>query len=104
MTWLLLAISQTIFILAGVQRERRAGLWQWSKFAFALVFAALECILLLTPIFALDIKSPAFLPVFAAAGAVAALNFIWFIVVCRRWRLPDGRTSLEAYRDSQSGK
>jgi hypothetical protein len=33
---------------------------------------------------------------------VAAVNFVWFIMVCRRWKLPDGRTSLQAQRDSGS--
>jgi hypothetical protein len=39
------------------------------------------------------------MPVFCAAGFVAALNFIWMIIVGRRWKLSDGRTSLQAYRD-----
>jgi hypothetical protein len=39
--------------------------------------------------------------VFAAAWAAAGLNFIWMIIVARRFNLPDGRTSLQAYRDQQ---
>jgi hypothetical protein len=35
---------------------------------------------------------------------VAAANFVWFILVCRRWRLPDGRTSIEAWRDEHPPK
>jgi ABC-type transport system involved in Fe-S cluster assembly fused permease/ATPase subunit len=45
-------------------------------------------------------RSSYFGPVFAAACLIAVLNFVWFIVVCRRWRLADGRTSLEAWRDA----
>jgi hypothetical protein len=101
MTWLLVLIAQIAFLAAGIRRERRAGLWSNSKFFFALGFAAVECTLLLVPIFTLDQNGRYFLPVFAAAGVIAALNFIWFIVVMRRWRLPDGRTSLEAWQDSQ---
>ena len=104
MLWLLAAIVQIVFIVSGVQRERRTGLWQWSKFAFVLAFAALESILLLTPIFTLDTKGPVFLPVFAAAAIVAAVNFVWFVIACRRWRLPDGRTSLQAYEDARNDK
>jgi hypothetical protein len=40
-------------------------------------------------------------PTYVAACILAALNFIWFIIVMRRWKLPDGRTSLQAYRDEQ---
>jgi hypothetical protein len=42
-----------------------------------------------------------FVPVFAAAWVAAGLNFIWMVIVARRWKLPDGRTSLQAYRDQQ---
>jgi hypothetical protein len=44
-------------------------------------------------------KDPRFMPAFIAAWAIAALNFIWMIIVARRWKLPDGRTSIQAYRD-----
>jgi hypothetical protein len=39
------------------------------------------------------------MPLFITASVIAGLNFIWMIIVCRRWKLPDGRTSLQAYRD-----
>jgi hypothetical protein len=56
----------------------------------------LEASILLAPIILIDLKSPRFLPVFCV---IAALNFIWMIIVGCRWKLPDGRTSLQAYRD-----
>jgi hypothetical protein len=40
-------------------------------------------------------------PVIAGATAVAATNFVGFIIAVRRWMLPHGRTSLQAYRDEQ---
>ena len=82
--------------------EERAGLWNWSKFFFALGFAALECIILIVPItYIHDVHSRYFVPVYVASCIVAALNFVWMIIVARRWKLPDGRTSLQAYRDQQ---
>jgi hypothetical protein len=102
MGWIVFAIAQTLVIMAGIQGERRAGRWQWSKFGFALAFAALECALLLTPAFTLDFNNRYFAPVMIAAGIVAAGNFVWFIIACRNWRLPDGRTSIQAYRDDQA--
>ena len=65
-----------------------------------LSFAALEMILIMTPLTCINPHSRYFNAAWITATVIAALNFIWFIIVCRRWRLPDGRTSLEAYRDS----
>jgi hypothetical protein len=104
MFWIAFVVCQTIVIITGIRQEQRAGLWSWSKFAFALAFAALEVVIMLTPIYLIDLKSPRFLPAFCAAGFIAALNFIWMIIVARRWKLPDGRTSLQAYRDEYPKK
>lgn len=104
MWWIVFVLVQATVIITGIRNEQRAGLWSWSKFVFALGFAALECIILIVPITLIDVKSPRFMPVFITAGVVAALNFIWMIIVARRWKLPDGRTSLQAYRDEHPPK
>jgi hypothetical protein len=104
MMWIAFAVCQVVIIVAGVRQEQRAGLWSWSKFVFALAFGGLEVSILLAPIFLIDLKSPRFPLVMCGAGIVAALNFIWMIIVARRWKLPDGRTSLQAYRDEHPEK
>jgi hypothetical protein len=104
MGWILFVIIQAIVIISGIRQEQRAGLWSWSKFVFALGFAALEVVILIGPLYFLGLKNPMFWPVWSVAAVVAALNFIWMIIVARRWKLPDGRTSLQAYRDEQAGK
>jgi hypothetical protein len=102
MWWIFVVILQFTVVAAGIRNEQRAGLWSWSKFFFALGFAALECTILIVPIYLIhDVHSRYFLPVYITCGIVAALNFIWMIIVARRWKLPDDRTSLEAYRDEQ---
>ena len=101
MWWILFILLQAYFIITGIRNEHRAGLWSWSKFAFVMGFAALEIVIVITPILVFDLNGPYFLPVFLSAWVVAALNFIWMIIVARRWKLPDGRTSLQAYRDQQ---
>lgn len=101
MGWIVFLVLQFVVIISGIRQEQRAGLWSWSKFSFALGFAALELVILFTPLYCLDLKGSYFLPAFVTACVVAALNFIWMIIVCRRWKLPDGRTSLQAYRDAQ---
>jgi len=52
----------------------------------------------------MDVKSPRFIPAVCGAWVIAALNMIWMIIVARRWKLPDGRTSLQAYRDEHGQK
>ena len=104
MFWIAFAVCQIVVIITGIRQEQRAGLWSWSKFAFTLAFAVLEIAILLIPINFVDLKSPQFAPAMGAAGVVAALNFIWMIIVERRWKLPDGRTSLQAYYDEHPKK
>ena len=104
MMWLAFAVLQVVVVIAGIRQEERAGLWSWSKFAFAFGFAGLEVVILIAPIALMDKTSPRFIPVFSACWVIAALNFIWMIIVARRWKLPDGRTSLEAYRDEHPKK
>jgi hypothetical protein len=99
MGWILFAILQFTVILAGIRQEQRAGMWSWSKFVFAIGFAILEVVIVSVPLLYFDMKSPHFMPAFITAWVIAALNFIWMIIVARRWKLPDGRTSLQAYRD-----
>jgi hypothetical protein len=102
MIWVLMLILQVGFIVVGIRREEKAGLWSWSKFLFALGFAGVEVALITAPIMTLDPNSRLFWWIYGASWLIAALNFIWFIIACRRWKLPDGRTSLQAERDGQS--
>ena len=90
------------FIVIGIRREEKAGLWSWTKFLFALGFAAVEVALVIVPVLTIDLANWLFWWVAGAGWLIAVLNFIWFIIACRRWKLPDGRSALEAERDSQS--
>ncbi len=101
MGWFLFVILQITVIAVGIRREKQAGLWSWTKFLFALAFGALEFVIVSAPLFYFGLSSPHFMTAFIAAWTVAALNFIWLIVVARRWRLPDGRSSLKVHRDQQ---
>jgi hypothetical protein len=103
--WFLVGFAlQIVVIAAGVRNEQRAGLWSWSKFLFALGFGGLECGILIVPVTVMNPATKYFIPVYVTCCVLAALNFIWFIIVARRWKLPDGRTSLQAYRDEQQAE
>jgi hypothetical protein len=98
MIWIFFLLLQAVFIVRGIRQEQATGEWSWSKFLFTLCFAALECVLVIAPIFFVPLTSPWFLKIYGLAWVIAGLNFIWFIRACRQWKLPDGRTSLEAAR------
>ena len=104
MWWIAFAVLQFIVILSGIRREQSAGLWSWSKFIFAIGFALLQAGVVLSPLYFLGLNNRWFWWAFGGAWVVAVINFIWMIIVARRWKLPDGRTSLQAYRDQQQGK
>jgi hypothetical protein len=98
--WIVFVLLLVLNVATGIRQEQREGIWSWSKFAFAISFAALELLIALLPINLMDPKTRYYMPVVVASFVVAALNFIWMTIVARRWKLPDGRTSLQAYRDS----
>ena len=98
MMWLVFMVLQIVVIVRGVRQEQAAGEWSWSKLFFALSFAALEFVIIVVPLYVVPQQSRWFATVVTLSCIVAAGNFVWFIVACRRWRLPDGRTSLEAAR------
>ncbi len=96
MGWIIRLLLVLFTGVQGYEQSKREGTWSWSKFAFALGFAAVAGALVSVPwIF---MNTPAFVPVLVAAWVLFAALFVWFIIVCRRWKLPDGRTSLEADR------
>jgi hypothetical protein len=98
MPWILLVLFYAWFAVSGFRRAKTTGTWSWSLFFFALAFAGVETLILILPVLYLS-NSSHFLISFIAAWVVAIGNFVWFIMVCRRWRLPDGRTNLEAARE-----
>ena len=104
MWWILILGLQAVMVINGIRQEERAGLWSWSKFFFSLAFAGLEWCVLWVPLRYVDIHSRWFGWAVAAGALVFLGNFVWFIIVCRRWKLPDGRTSLEAYYDEHPKK
>ena len=93
MVWLLVLIAQLYLIYLAVRRQEQSGGWSWSKFFFALAFLGFECILVVVPLNIMNPRGRYYLPVTVTAGVVAVLNFIWFLIVCSRWRVPDNRIS-----------
>src|ERR1700722_6256425 len=98
MIWILMLALQVGFIVIGICREEKAGLWSWTKFLFALGFAGAEVWLGIVPGLSIDQARRLFWWVAGAGWLIAALNFVWFIIACRRWKLSGGATALQAQR------
>ncbi|HEY1725731.1 MAG TPA: hypothetical protein VGF89_09925 [Steroidobacteraceae bacterium] len=90
MVWILTLALQLGFLAAGVLRAEQAGVWSWSMFFFALGFAAVEIIIGVVPAMTLDLHSRSYWWIVGAGWLIAALNFVWFIIVCRRWKPTGG--------------
>jgi hypothetical protein len=101
MSWVVFLLMLIIMVVGRVRREQQLGRWSWSKFAFTLGFAGLECVIITAPLVMMDMNNPHFWPIYIFAWVAAAGLLVWFIIEARRWKLPDGRTSLEADRDNQ---
>jgi hypothetical protein len=101
MGWLIRVLMALGYGYQGFEQSKRAGTWSWSKFVFSIGFALLEGALLSAPLLLMNANNPYFVPVYVAAWVAAAALFVWFIIVARRWKLPDGRTALEADRQEK---
>jgi uncharacterized membrane protein len=99
MVWLGLVILVVATAVAGFRKTQRAGTWSWSKFALTLGFLALLGAIVTAPVLLMNPNGPHFFPVYIAAWIVALGLLVGFIIHARRWKLPDGRTSLEANRN-----
>jgi hypothetical protein len=86
MSSLFLAILCLIIAAGGVRRMQRKGIWSWPMFAGVIGFLALEILIVSLPLKFAPPRTRYFVPVYTAAWIIAALNFIWFLILCRRWK------------------
>jgi hypothetical protein len=101
MGWIFSLLLMVFVMVSSIRRAQRAGLWSWSKFAISLGFAAFMCLLVSAPLIFMNTSSRYFIPVYLATWVVALGLLVWFVIRARRWKLPDGRRSLEADRDAR---
>ncbi|MGA7157714.1 MAG: hypothetical protein WBY53_12745 [Acidobacteriaceae bacterium] len=70
----------------GYRKMQRAGIWSWQVFLGVIGFLALECLIVTLPLKFAPPRSRHFVLVWTAAWIIAALNFVWFLLLCRRWK------------------
>jgi hypothetical protein len=104
MWWIAFVVLQIFCFFAGVRREQRAGWWSWSRFFFSLGFIGVEWLILMGTFIGADAHRRYFAAIVTAGSTVAVVNFLWFILAARRWKLPNGRTSLQVYCDKESNE
>lgn len=102
MFWLGFVVLILVMAIAGMRKAQRNGTWSWSKFALTLGFMAIVCAIITAPVIFMNMNSRYFWPVYAFAWAVALGLMVWFILQARRWKLPDGRTSLQADQNDRN--
>jgi hypothetical protein len=86
MIWIFFIGLQAYILISGIRQQGRDGTWSWPMFAFAMGFVVFECLILTLPLRLGMNGSRYFVPVWTAAWIIAALNFLWFLAVCRRWK------------------
>jgi hypothetical protein len=90
--WNLFGLLTGLFTSYRLYREeKRVGQWSGAKFLAVLAFAALEAGLILLPML-LPFNGRFFLPVFLTCVVAALANFIWFLPLLRRSKLPTSHT------------
>jgi hypothetical protein len=87
MLWIFALLLQIAVIAAGMRNAQRAHQWSWPLFLFLLGFAALECAILIVPVYYIhDVHNRYFWPVFVASWLVGLANMVWMILKIRRWK------------------
>ncbi|MGA8940882.1 MAG: hypothetical protein WB439_17090 [Acidobacteriaceae bacterium] len=70
----------------GYRQMQRAGLWSWPVFLGVIGFLLLDSLLISLPLIYVPPHSRHYIPIWTTCWTIAALNFIWFALLCRRWK------------------
>jgi hypothetical protein len=87
MIWLAFVALQFVMVYRMYRHAKAENLWSWSGFAFSIAFALFEAALITLPAYLLRNNPWWMWRVYALCWVVAAVNFIFFIRIMRRWKL-----------------
>src|ERR1700735_3354021 len=87
MIWLGFVALQFVMVYRMYRHAKAENLWSWSGFAFSIAFALFEVALVTLPAYLLRSNPWWMWRVYALCWVVAAVNFIFFIRIMRRWKL-----------------
>ena len=87
MIWLAFVALQFVMVYRMYRHAKAENMWSWSGFAFSIAFALFEVVLVTVPAYMLRNNTWWMWRVYALCWVVAAVNFIFFIRVIRRWKI-----------------
>ena len=87
MIWLAFVALQFVMVYRMYRHAKAENMWSWSGFAFSIAFALFEVVLVTVPAYMLRNNTWWMWRVYALCWVVAAVNFIFFICVMRRWKV-----------------
>ena len=101
MIWLAFVTLQFVMVYRMYRHAKAENMWSWSGFAFSIAFALFEVVLVTVPAYMLRNNTWWMWRVYALCWVVAAVNFIFFIRVIRRWKIGSPATvaAAQAPRD-----
>lgn len=95
MFWLIFLIVLGT-VVTGIRVVHLARHLNWPKFSLSLGFGALECVIISAPVLLMNLLGRYFWPVYISSWVLAIALFVKFIFIARKWKFPDGHTSLQA--------
>ena len=87
MIWLAFVALQFVMVYRMYRHAKAENMWSWSGFAFSIAFALFEVVLVTVPAYLLRNNTWWMWRVYALCWVVAAVNFIFFIRIMRRWKI-----------------
>jgi protein-S-isoprenylcysteine O-methyltransferase Ste14 len=102
MSWIAIVFFQLTVFAFSFQQAKREGKWSWSLFFFVVAFICLDSCFLSFPVLFVDQHSRWFVPAILGGIAAALGNFVWLVVVCRRWKMPGKEQSAGSSADRNS--
>jgi hypothetical protein len=87
MIWLAFVALQFVMVYRMYRHAKAENMWSWSGFAFSIAFALFEVVLVTVPAYLLRNNTWWMWRVYALCWVVAAVTFIFFIRIMRRWTI-----------------
>jgi hypothetical protein len=102
MIWLAFVALQLVMAYRMYRHAKAENLWSWSGFAFSIAFALFETALITLPAYLLRNNPWWMWKVYALCCVVAAVNFLFFFRIMRRWKLGSATGAAQTPKDAAS--
>ena len=97
MIWLAFVALQFVMVYRMYRHAKAENMWSWSGFAFSIAFALFEVVLVTVPAYMLRNNTWWMWRVYVLCWVLAAVNFMFFIRIMRRWKIGSPTTVAAAH-------